>query len=121
MRRPKMYILEPAGNRPIKESNRSPSIDQFDNRKEQFVRFLKTLTSLSLNIMFRVPLSTIHIIPSNQTTLRTYSFNHSFLLTCTLVVPPSICNSVRFTAAACQCCNILLALLRSVISSIFLK
>ena len=35
-----MYILEPSGNLPIKESNRNPSIDWFDNRKEQFVRFL---------------------------------------------------------------------------------
>ena len=37
-RQPKTYILEPAGNRPIKESNRNPSIDQLDNRKEKFIR-----------------------------------------------------------------------------------
>ena len=42
-RQPKIYILEPTGNRPIKESNRNPSVDLFDNRKEQFIRFL-TLT-----------------------------------------------------------------------------
>ena len=40
IRRPKMYILEPSGNLPIKESNRNPSIDRFGNRKEQLVRFL---------------------------------------------------------------------------------
>ena len=35
-----MYILEPTGNRPIKESNRNPSIDRLDNRKEEFVTVL---------------------------------------------------------------------------------
>ena len=35
-----MYILEPVRNRQIKESSINPSIDQFDNRKQQFIRCL---------------------------------------------------------------------------------
>ena len=43
IRRPKTYILEPAGNRQIKESNRNPSINQLDNT-----------TSVSKNLAFEV-------------------------------------------------------------------
>ena len=43
--RPKFYILEHAGNRPIKESNRNPSINRFNNRQGQFLRFPTTRCS----------------------------------------------------------------------------